>query len=605
MTNTTLNGTDAFGGAGYAATYGGGGAAGHGGGSVFGGISTGGAGGFADAYASAMAHGGNGGDVSHNRITIAGTSSLSGDIYGGISQGGAKGKVKINGVLSDGVEGQGGLVQNNTITLIGQNITIGGSIYGGKSINGDGSPNDAKAFSGNTLNLEGYKGSVQGIYNIEKYNWVLPKSVVNNDTLVTIAGNEAVKLDNTKHTAAMYNDGNRLSTGDTIILIDKVQGTPAFATDQLIQQGHFILYDASLAVDAGQLVLTIGKDGTGPEPGTDPGPGTDTAGRINPTSKAFLEGRSSGVALTNQGADMVSDNAMAAARMSANGGNAGVFMGSTGGSSRYKTGSHIDVRDINFALGVSKGLVLKGTSVVTLGVLVEHGQGRYDTYNDFGALGEVRGSGNSHYSGAGVLVHLAGLGTQKAPASNFGASEGLYLNAALRAGRTKNTFDSADLNAGAGVRGSYTSRSNYFSAMVGAGYVVNLASESAIDLYSRYTWGRLGADTVMVGNSALEFGASKSSRLRLGARYSYAFSDTFTSYAGLAVEREFKGDVSGSSSGLDIAQPSLKGYTGLVEVGASMKPWASKQALSLDVGLQGYFGKREGVSGSAKIGYAF
>lgn len=38
---------------------------------------------------------------------------------------------------------------------------------------------------------------------------------------------------------------------------------------------------------------------------------------------------------------------------------------------------------------------------------------------------------------------------------------------------------------------------------------------------------------------------------------------------------------------------------------ATEPAWASQQALSLDVGSQGYFGKREGASGSVKIKYAF
>ncbi|WP_147400747.1 autotransporter [Bordetella avium] len=604
ITNSTLTGAAA--GAGGSITsssssgYGGGGAAGHGGGSVFGGISTGGAAGYADSFGSATsssANGGHGGDVTDNKITISGVSKISGDIYGGISQGGAKGKVRSSTTITDGIDGQGGLVQNNTITLIGKDITIGGSIYGGRSINGAGVDDHTRAFTGNTLNLEGYKGSVQGIYNIEKFNWVLPKDVVNGVIMVNIAGNTPVQLDNTKHTAAMYNDGNRLNTGDKITLIDKVQGTPSFASNQTVKQGHFILYDANLAVEANKLVLTIAQDGKGD--------GTGTAGRINPTAKAFLEGRASSAALANQGADMVSDNAMAAARVSAGGGNAGMFMGSAGGSNRYKTGSHIDVRDINLALGVSKGLSWKGSSAVTLGAFVEYGQGNYDTYNDFGALGEVRGHGHSNFYGIGVLMHIAGLGLQHATDAKLGTQTGPYLQSALRAGRIKNTFNSADLDDGTGVQGSYTSRTSYFSAMAGAGYVVYLNEQSSVDLYSRYTWGKLGANSVMVGNSALEFGASQSSRLRLGARYSHISSGTFTPYVGLAAEREFKGDSSGSSSGLDIAQPSLKGNTGIVEVGASMKPWASKQALSLDMGLQGYVGKREGASGSVKIKYAF
>lgn len=299
---------------------------------------------------------------------------------------------------------------------------------------------------------------------------------------------------------------------------------------------------------------------------------------------------------------MVSDQAVAAARMVAGAGGAGMFMASSAGSSRYATGSHIDVRDIQFALGVAKSLQLPGLAALTLGGFFEHGQGRYDSYNDFGADGQVHGRGDSQYSGAGVLLHVAGLG---AAASQLNAQQGLYLNAALRAGRSKNTFDSADMVDASGVQGRYTSRARYFSAMAGAGYVLQLDSKQSLDLYGRYTWGRLGADTVQIGNSSLEFGASKSSRLRLGARYRQLRSKDWTPYVGLALEREFKGNASGQAYGLAIEQPSLKGNTGIVEAGVSMKPWQSLQALSLDMGLQAYFGKREGLSGSVKLKYAF
>ena len=603
LTNTTLDGTGAAGGAGGSLTAsssssssssssGGAGAAGQGGGSVIGGISQGGAGGVASSPSSAG--GGHGGNVLNNKITLAGTTYITGDIYGGISQGGAKGGIGAE----PGTDGKGGLVQNNTITLMGERLKIDGSIYGGKSINGDGSVNSDADFSGfyqgNTLNLVGYRGEVKGIYNIEKYHWVLPKDVVNRDTLVKITGADAVALDHTHHSVAMQDDGKLLQTGDTVTLIDKVQGTPELDASHQVKQGHFLLYDASLDATSGQLELKIGKDGAGP-----------AAVRIIPTAKAFLEGRLAMAALIHQGADMVSDSGMAAARRSADGSDAGLFIASEGGPSRYATGSHIDVRNIKLALGVSKGWALGGKIQAMAAALVEHGQGRYDSYNDFGSFGEVHGSGTSRYTGAGVLVHLAGVGQASAALPSFGAQQGLYLNAALRAGRSKNTFYSADLADASGVRGQYTSGAHYASAMVGAGYVLNLGSEQALDLYGRYTWSKLDSDAVRIGASTLDFGALTSSRMRLGARYSFAVSATTVPYAGLALEREFQGDASGQAYGMSIGQPSLKGNTGMVEVGVSMKPWAQQQALSLDVGLQGYFGKREGASASVKVKYVF
>lgn len=555
----------------------------------------GGAGGYAfTPGGNITASGGAGGNVSGNQVSIAGKSSISQDIYGGYSQGGAAGL--INGGIA--LAGQGGLTQRNTVTLIGDQITIAGAIYGGYSANGDGTVNTDATFTsyyqGNTLNLNGYRGAVTGIYNFENYNWVLPKDVVNKDVLITITGTNAVLLDNTKHTVAMENDGNRLNVGDTVTLIDKATGTPTLTTAQ-VQQGHFIIYDASLQVGADGLVLSIdGKvDNT-------------SAGRINPTSKAFMEGRASAAASTNQGADMLSDNGIAAARASAGASSpGGMFVSSGGGSSRYKTGSHVDVRDMGLALGAAKSVALQGQSRLLLGAFVELGVGRYDSYNHFADAGVVRGKGDSTHTGVGLMLHLAGLGQASTASGKFAELPGGYLSTVLRVGRSKNTFDSADLTDANGVRGRYTSKATYYSAMLGGGYVWDMDNARSLDVYGRYTWGHLGADSVTIGNDHLEFAASQSARLRVGARWSFAATEKLRPYVGLGVEREFKGAASGSSYGLAIEQPSLKGNTGIVELGLTLLPQVAQQGWEISLGLQGYTGKREGVSAAAKAKYVF
>lgn len=58
--------------------------------------------------------------------------------------------------------------------------------------------------------------------------------------------------------------------------------------------------------------------------------------------------------------------------------------------------------------------------------------------------------------------------------------------------------------------------------------------------------------------------------------------------------------------GLSTTALSLKGSTGIFELGVSLQPQAKKSALTLDVGLQGYTGKREGVmSGTLKAAWVF
>ena len=582
LTNVTLTGAaGGSGGSGSSAD----GMAGMNGGSVYGGLSAGGAG--ADA-------GGNGGQVTDNSIVLSGTSSLSGDIYGGYSSGGAA------DTDSGGLAGLGGNANNNTVTLQGPDLTIAGSVYGGYSVDGDGTVQNSRAFTGNTLNLNGYRGSLAGIYNFETYNWVLPKDVVNQDTLIRITGTDKVQLDNTRHTIAMENDGNRLNAGDIVTLIDKAEGTPTLTTQQ-VKQGHFIIYDASLKTRNDGLVLSIdGKQDATP------------AGRINPTSKAFLEGRAASLAFTNQGADLISDYAIGAAdssvkRARQDGINLTPFVLLNGGSSRYNTGSHVDVRGFNMLFGVATGLELKDQSAVTLGVFAERGDGDYDSYNRFSDYGSVHGTGNVRYTGGGALFHMdvAGTALNKTPSSSTRGHAGLYLDGSVRTGNADLSFDSHDLTDAEGVRGTYNKKSKYYGAHGAVGYVLNLDEQQSLDVYSRYTWTRLEADKVSIGKDTLSFNTSDSSRLRLGSRYSYAYTQRIKPYVGAAYEHEFKGDVSGSAYDLSIEKPVLGGSTGIFEVGVTMNPLASAEALSIDVGVQGYVGEREGGAGTLKASYAF
>lgn len=608
LTNVVLDGTAAAGGAGgNSSANGGAGAKGYDGGSVFGGISTGGAGGYA-ASASATANGGDGGNVRYNDIIVSGVSSFSGSLYGGISQGGAAGIThNMNNVTASGEIGYGGLTSNNTITLIGDQLSIGGAVYGGWSANGDGALNTDAGFNsyyaGNTLNLRGYRGTVQGIYHFENYNWVLPKDVVNQDTLISISGADKVALDNTKHTIAMENDGNRLLQGDVVVLIDKVQGELILTTPQ-IQQGHFITYDAKLQVEADRLMLSFDERENNSSDSS-PLP----AGRITPTAKAFLGGRLASLAQVNQGADAISDIGMATARESLGRCGTNLFMFADGGSNRYDSDVRIKLRGVNFGLGAATCFNLPSKSTAMLGAFIEHGNSNFDSDNSFSEYADVHGWGKARYTGVGVLLHMNVAGTsyntKENAAPSIAKNDGLYLNAALRAGRAKTRFHSSDLVDPEGLAGQYNAKSNYFSVMAGAGYALQLDEKQTWDFYGRYTWSHLGSDDVQVGKDWLNLRSSDSSRLRLGVRYNYAVTPQVTPYVGLGYERAFNGRAKGSAYGMDIDAPNLKGNTGIAELGLTVVPAATKQALSVNFGVKGYFSDREGAAAHLRLRYAF
>ncbi|WP_197702109.1 hypothetical protein [Candidatus Desulfovibrio trichonymphae] len=73
---------------------------------------------------------------------------------------------------------------------------------------------------------------------------------------------------------------------------------------------------------------------------------------------------------------------------------------------------------------------------------------------------------------------------------------------------------------------------------------------------------------------------------------------------GAAFEYEFDGKARASVWGYDLKAAKFEGETGIGEAGLVFKP-SSKSPWLVDLGVQGYVGKREGVSGSLRVGLEF
>ena len=67
---------------------------------------------------------------------------------------------------------------------------------------------------------------------------------------------------------------------------------------------------------------------------------------------------------------------------------------------------------------------------------------------------------------------------------------------------------------------------------------------------------------------------------------------------------EFDGKAKATVNGNRIDAPGLKGATGIGELGLILPP-APRLPLSLDLGVQGYVGTRQDVTGSLRVKYEF
>lgn len=438
----------------------------------------------------------------------------------------------------------------------------------------------------------------------------------------------------------MYNDGSRLNNGDVITMIDKTTGS-LDEKNYRINQGSFIVYDAVLKQQTegdNALVLAI-QDKIDSSP-TDNGGGTSpidnggsnheddklptdkpshSAAKLNPQSKSYAEGRAAALGFVSQGSDLIATAGIDHIRIMVRSNEDELnyygfvpFMIANGASQRYKTGSHIDIDGFNMAVGLATGFEFSTGHKATIGAFFEYGRGTYDTYNSFTNFASVDGDGDTDYKGGGIFgrIDFAGTGLGYVKKLTVDQADGLYVEASLRAGRASSEFDvGRNFNVFSNIkdtyRGSYDSDVTYFGGHVAGGYVLNFDDKQSVDVYGRYLWTHMDSDNVSVGYEKLHFDSSLSSRIQIGGRYSYAYSDLFKPYIGAAYEYEFDGEVKAKAYEFNLDRPSLEGSSGIFEAGFSLIPLPSNKALSLNVNGQGYVGQRQGGGGGIKLKYQF
>jgi hypothetical protein len=438
-------------------------------------------------------------------------------------------------------------------------------------------------FSGNTLNLKTAGLTVGKLANFQYLNFYLPTTLAAGDTMLTV--NDRAYLVSDGDVPSVINVGingasSALDVGESVTLIHAQGGLITGAglngtATGVGMQGVTLEYVFGISAVGNELIATV-----------------QSAPTVADQSKVVSEGFVSGASLVNEGADLAAGKGMANAI-----GGAGAdwlpFAAVSGGSIRTNTGSHVDVDGVSLVAGLSRGVDLS-IGRLTAGAFAEFGSGNYDTFNGF-ASGDIRGHGNSHYVGGGLLGHQ--------DFRPMGPGH-VYAEGAARVGVANNNYSSADLTSG-GVAVGYETSSPYYGVSAAVGYVWSVGEAMTVDVSGKYIWSRLGSDSVqLTTGETVDFEAVNSERTRLGARVSYALSNKVTPYAGAAWEHEFDGKARASTSGLAIDAPSMTGDTGILEAGLTLKP-SDDLPLSIDLGLQGFVGQREGVAGSFQAKLAF
>ena len=174
------------------------------------------------------------------------------------------------------------------------------------------------------------------------------------------------------------------------------------------------------------------------------------------------------------------------------------------------------------------------------------------------------------------------------------------MEASLHAGRIKSDY-SGNIS---GTSTSYDASNNYMAGHIGLGRKFDLSGDAALEGYAKYFYSRQnGASATLSTGEKYDFGSVTSSRVRLGMRYTKKLMPRSEFYAGLAWEYEFGGDATATYEGYETPSPSLKGGSGMLELGYRFTP--KEGSVSYGLSLTGWQGVRSGITGGANVSWAF
>jgi hypothetical protein len=566
------------------------------------------------------------GSAVNNSVNIFG-GTINGDVYGGrAANGNADGNtVNISdGIVAGDVYGgyahseDGNIVasaSNNAVIISGGTVT--GTVYGGyvntsaqdsainnrvvirgnpnldaAALNGAGTGGLGETFQGNTLSMENDRTArVDTVQNFENFSFVLPANagsgyVALQSDNITFGGKINGKDEPSKVSDISFQGGGTpLQPGDGVALFRKLDGTAYTTTDAELtglagrtipgRKGISLLYEYALDNTGTARVDSV---------------------RVNPQTKALSEGRVAGAAFLNQGGDLLAYKGIGVAVAGANAAHGlSAFALTSGGWSSYDTGSHVDVSGVSLLAGLAVGGETPAGRI-TGGGFFESGWGNYDGHNSFSGYASVKGSGDTSYVGGGAFARLDLKDT--GPGHFYGEISG-------RIGAQYTDFSSGNLRDPVdGRKADYSMEGAYYGLHTGLGYVWDINESASLDLSGKYFWTHQKGGSVNILGDPFTFDDVDSHRVRAGGRFSYAVNEHFTPYIGAAYEYEFSGEAKASTYGRSIDAPDLTGSTGIGEIGVTLLG-GDKAPVSLDLGVQGYTGIRQGVTGSLQLKLEF
>ena len=515
-----------------------------------------------DIYLNLIAGHGGLGEVSGNKINIYG-----GAVTGIVTP--AESKV--------GTENYSARMHDNEVNIYGNADLTLAKLYGATLFQ-DSTREHLPTFgTNNALNIYGTKNiSVAELTAFNDYNFYLPGNVQNQDIIISVTGENSTDIGDSNIYAVIPQTAN-LNITDKIILIQNNSGiNDSAATSYLGINGGDLTskwyFDTSTEAD-----ITVGKvDANNVALGF-------SAPKLSPPTKLIPEIR---VPTTiNKIADFISGDL---ASIEAAGSQIFTpFYAITGGSTTYKTGSHITVRGTNLIVGFSRKFENPKSNLL-LAPLIEYGRGNYDTHLDDGE----NGHGHHRNIGGGIVFRKK-------------LSDGKFYDGSFRLGRIKTDFESNSFGSRRNIFETFKTNSHYIGAHIGAGREIKRSQKEIVTCSAKFLFSHTGADTMtLTTGEDYHLSSVNSYRVKLGIQEEYEPNNIHNFYIGTGLECEFNGKSYAEHGGFRTDTPSTKGLSGIFEFGWIIKPRGDEK-FSLDLSGVGSVGKNRGLNGRFGINWRF
>ncbi len=499
------------------------------------------------------------------------------------------------GFIAGAISWQGKAV-NNTVTILGSPDLSNAVLYGGYSE--DSEYRDLDLRTGNRLHVQTASAiTVRDIRNFEEVNVTVPSlsNEYKSSAFLTLTNEDGTDLSESSLTvtvASVSEAASALADGDRFMIVKNSNG---------LKLGTY-------SVNGGEVQHASQLSGFGtlkPEKTETSLDLVFSGGAASATEQAAVlsEAHAAGGAMVLAGADMAAGPGMSAAvhafdKKEVPYGLA-VFGAVSGSSQRYNLESHIDLRSVSLIAGPVFA-ASTGCGRLTAGAFFEYGAGSYGAEHDMRHSPEINGDGNLSYMGGGLLARM------DLPSTGSG---NFYIEASGRAGTLRNGFESQDsrlMNMQTGRTLEYDMDMAYQSLYGAAGYLWNLTDSLTLDLSGAYLWTHVFDDAVTSSTEGrIEYDDFTSNRLRIGAKLAYEGSEIWKPYVGAAFEHEFSGEARVRANGCDTDTSDLEGSTAIGELGLSLTSASAGIPLTIDLNVQGFAGKRQGIAGNLMVLYEF